>query len=195
MEISHTRLVPAPPARVWEALNDPETLKACIPGCESFVREPDGSWSATVATKIGPVSARFAGRVELADVTPPTGYTLKFSGQGGAAGFASGEAKVTLSPAGDGTSLAYAAKAQIGGKLAQIGSRLVDGAAAKIADDFFARLSERLGPPAEAIAAGAVAPAPLEPETAGSGRWVRYAAIGVIVALIVWLATRGGARF
>ena len=94
--------------------------------------------------KIGPVSARFAGRVELADVTPPTGYTLKFSGQGGAAGFASGEAKVSLSPAEGGTALAYVAKAQIGGKLAQIGSRLVDGAAAKIADDFFARLAETL---------------------------------------------------
>ena len=193
MELSHTRLVPAPPDRVWVALNDPDTLKACIPGCESFVREPDGTWSTTVALKIGPVSARFAGRVELADVTPPTGYTLKFNGQGGAAGFASGEAKVSLSPADGGTALAYVAKAQIGGKLAQIGSRLVDGAAAKIADDFFARLAETLGPgPAVAEAAGEAA---LEPETAGSGRWVRYAAVAVIVALIVWLATRGSIRF
>ena len=194
MELSHTRLVPATPERVWEALNDPETLKACIPGCESFVREPDGSWSATVAVRIGPVSARFAGRVELADVNPPAGYTLKFTGQGGAAGFASGEAKVALTPAEGGTSLAYVAKAQIGGKLAQIGSRLVDGAAAKIADDFFARLAERLGPP-PAEAAEAAAEAALEPETAGSGRWVRYAAIAVIVALILWLATRGGIKF
>ena len=102
MELSHTRLVPAPPDRVWEALNDPDTLKACIPGCESFVREPDGTWSTTVALKIGPVSARFAGRVELADVTPPTGYTLKFEGQGGAAGFANGSAKVGLSSADGG---------------------------------------------------------------------------------------------
>ena len=179
--------------RVWEALNDPDTLKACIPGCESFVREPDGSWAATVAMKIGPVSARFAGWVELADVTPPTGYTLKFNGQGGAAGFASGEAKVSLSPADGGTSLAYVAKAQIGGKLAQIGSRLVDGAAAKIADDFFARLAETDGPPPATPEAAAVAA--LGPETAGSGRWVRYAAIAVIVALIVWLATRGSIRF
>lgn len=93
-----------------------------------------------------------------------------------------------------GTSLAYVAKAQIGGKLAQIGSRLVDGAAAKIADDFFARLAERLGPP-PAGAAEAAAEATLEPETAGSGRWVRYAAIAVIVALILWLATRGGIKF
>ena len=193
MELRNTRLLPATRDVVWEALNDPETLKACIPGCESFVREPDGSWSATVATKIGPVSARFAGRVELADVTPPTGYTLKFNGQGGAAGFASGEAKVSLSPADGGTALAYVAKAQIGGKLAQIGSRLVDGAAAKIADDFFARLAETLGPPpAVAEVAGEAA---LAPETAGSGRWVRYAAIAVIVALIVWLATRGSIRF
>ncbi|CAG0985649.1 hypothetical protein BURK1_01986 [Burkholderiales bacterium] len=194
MDISHTRFVPAPRETVWEALNDPEALRACIPGCESFVREADGTWSATVATKIGPVSARFAGRVELADVDAPNGYTLKFNGQGGAAGFASGSAKVTLAPAVGGTTLSYTASAQIGGKLAQIGSRLVDGAAAKLADDFFARLSERVAPTAGADLA-TPAPAPLLPETPVSGTWVRYAAIAAIVALILWLATTGGVRF
>ena len=192
MDLSHQRFIAAAPERVWEALNDPETLKACIPGCEAFVREPDGSWSTTVAAKVGPVSARFQGRIDLADVNPPTGYTLKFNGQGGAAGFASGEAKVSLAPAEGGTTLAYVASAQIGGKLAQIGSRLVDGAAAKLADDFFARFAERLAP---------AGPVPAEPvsETVrrdeGGARWVRYAAIAAIVAILAWLALKGGLRY
>lgn len=184
--------MPAPPARVWEALNDPETLKACIPGCETFVREADGSWTATVAAKVGPVSARFAGRVELADVNPPTGYTLKFQGQGGAAGFANGEAKVLLAPADGGTTLAYTASAQIGGKLAQVGSRLVDGAAAKLADDFFARFTERVAPAAEIASP---APAPMLPAPSEGARWIRYAALAAIIALLMWLATKGGFRF
>ena len=168
MELSHTRFVPAAPARVWEALNDPETLKACIPGCESFVRESDQVWSATVNTRVGPVSARFAGRVELADVNPPVGYTLRFSGQGGAAGFASGEAKVTLAPTAGGTDVAYTANAKIGGKLAQIGSRLVDMAAQKMATEFFeafnSKLQERY-----AVVVVVAAPAPV-------GLWARIVA-------------------
>lgn len=193
MDLSNTRIIPAPPARVWEALNDPDTLKACIPGCERFEHDGDGAWAATVATKIGPVSARFNGRVELLDATPPTGYTLRFNGQGGAAGFASGEAKVSLAPADGGTALAYAASAQVGGKLAQIGSRLVDGAAAKLADDFFARFAARLAAPAAAEGAEAV----VEPEAAVSpGRaWVRYAAIAAIIVLLAWLASKGGFHF
>jgi len=188
MELSNTRIVAAPPEKVWEALNDPETLKACIPGCERFEREGDAAWSATVATRIGPVSARFNGRVEVLDATPPTGYTLRFEGQGGAAGFASGEAKVSLAPDAGGTSLTYAASAQVGGKIAQIGSRLVDGAAAKLADEFFARFAARLAPPlpgeAERAPAGATEEAP--------GRtWVRYAAIAAIIVLLAWLASKG----
>ncbi len=190
MDLSSSRLVPAPPSRVWDALNDPETLKACIPGCDSFVREADGTWATSVLAKVGPVSARFGGRIELADVNPPTGYTLKFQGQGGAAGFANGEAKVALAPAEGGTTLSYTASAQIGGKLAQVGSRLVDGAAAKLADDFFARLAERLAPPAEIAA-----PAPMLPAPGGAARWIRYAALAAIVALLIWLATKGSFRF
>ena len=191
MDLSHSRFVPAPPPRVWEALNDPETLRACIPGCESFVREADGSWTTTVAARVGPVSARFGGRIELADVNPPTGYTLKFQGQGGAAGFANGEAKVSLAPAEGGTTLSYIVSAQIGGKLAQVGSRLVDGAAAKLADDFFARLAERLAP---AVEIASQAPAPMLPAPGGGARWIRYAALAAIVALLMWLATKGGSR-
>ena len=193
MELSHTRFVPAAPARVWEALNDPETLKACIPGCESFVRESDQVWSATVNTRVGPVSARFAGRVELADVNPPVGYTLRFSGQGGAAGFASGEAKVTLAPTAGGTDVAYTANAKIGGKLAQIGSRLVDGAAAKIADDFFRRFAELVAPGGVETSAPAAEQAPAAGTTAAAGGrgWIRWAAIAALVALIAWLAASG----
>ena len=196
MELTNTRLVPAPVDRVWAALNDPDVLKACIPGCEAFDRQPDGSYAATVATRIGPVSARFTGRLELADVTPPTGYTIRFSGQGGAAGFANGEAKVRLAPAEGGTSLAYDANAQVGGKIAQIGSRLIDGVAAKLADDFFARFVERLAPeePATTDAAQAV-DAPAEASSGTSAPWVRWVAIAGIIAIIVFLALKGGIRF
>lgn len=190
MELSSSRFVPAPPGRVWDALNDPDTLRACIPGCESFVREPDGAWAATVAAKVGPVSARFGGRIDLADVNPPTSYTLRFQGQGGAAGFANGEAKVALAPAEGGTTLNYTASAQIGGKLAQVGSRLVDGAAAKLADDFFARFVEHVATPVEIAAP---APAPM-PRPAAGARWIRYAALAAIAALVAWLVSRGGFR-
>jgi carbon monoxide dehydrogenase subunit G len=148
MEMSSTRVIPAPPERVWAALNDPDTLKQCIPGCESLVRESDTHWRSVVAAKVGPVAARFNGSLELADVNPPSGYTLRFKGQGGAAGFANGEARVALSPADAGrTTLAYTATAQVGGKLAQIGSRLIDGVAAKLADDFFASFAAHFEPP------------------------------------------------
>jgi carbon monoxide dehydrogenase subunit G len=144
--MSSTRVIPAPPERVWAALNDPDTLKQCIPGCESLVRESDTHWRSVVAAKVGPVAARFNGSLKLADVNPPSGYTLRFKGQGGAAGFANGEARVALSPADAGrTTLAYTATAQVGGKLAQIGSRLVDAAAKKVADDFFRNFNEKVG--------------------------------------------------
>jgi len=147
MEMSSTRVIGASPDSVWEALNDPEALKACIPGCESFTRESDTRWRAVVAAKVGPVSARFTGAIELADVVAPTRYTLRFQGQGGAAGFANGEARIELSPAAGGqTSLAYTASAQVGGKLAQIGSRLIDGVAARMADEFFERFAARFAP-------------------------------------------------
>ena len=193
MELANTRVVPAPVDRVWAALNDPDVLKACIPGCEAFERQPDGSYGATVATRIGPVSARFNGRLELLDVEPPTSYRIRFNGQGGAAGFASGEAKVRLSPDAGGTALAYAASAQVGGKIAQIGSRLIDGAAAKLADDFFARFAERVG--AEEPEPAPAAPTAVRtPETA-SGAWVRWTAIAGIIAIIAYLLATGGTRF
>jgi carbon monoxide dehydrogenase subunit G len=187
MEMSNTRIVPAPRDRVWRALNDPDTLKASVPGCESLERVDGDSYRATVAAKVGPVSARFVGKLTLLDIDVPNGYRLKFEGQGGAAGFANGEAKVTLTDAPDNqTSLSYAVKAQVGGKLAQIGNRLVDGAAAKLADDFFARFIDSLSkPPVAELATHAPAPTPTVP--AGSRRWVRVLAIGVIIAILIYL--------
>lgn len=189
MEMSNTRQVPASRDRVWQALNDPDTLKASIPGCESFERIADDAYRATVAAKVGPVSARFVGNLKLADVDAPNGYTLKFEGQGGVAGFANGEAKVSLAPGtDDGTALSYAVKAQVGGKLAQIGSRLIDGAAAKMADDFFARFVEQVREPEREEA---VVPAPAADAPSGR-RWVRVLAIGVIIAILIYLYARGG---
>ena len=182
--MSSTRLIAAPPAAVWEALNDPAALKACIPGCESFERESESQWRAVVAAKVGPVSARFTGSMELADVVPPTSYTLRFKGQGGAAGFAQGEARVALSPDPQGTRLAYSAQAHVGGKLAQIGSRLVHGAAARLADDFFERFAARFAP-VEAPRPAAFAPAP----QARLPRWF----VPMIVATLVvtgWLLAK-----
>ncbi|HVS57174.1 MAG TPA: carbon monoxide dehydrogenase subunit G [Casimicrobiaceae bacterium] len=147
MEMNGSRTVPADIDTTWRALNDPEVLKACIPGCESVERVSDNEYRLTMTARVGPVSARFTGRIVLADIVAPTSYTLSFEGQGGAAGFAKGEARVTLSANEPGTRIDYQVKAQIGGKLAQIGSRLVDGAAAKVADDFFARFADRLGGP------------------------------------------------
>jgi carbon monoxide dehydrogenase subunit G len=184
--------VPAPPDAVWAALNDPEALKACLPGCESLEKIGDDEWRAVMAAKVGPVSARFSGTMRMTDSTPPTGYTLKFEGQGGAAGFANGEAKVTLLPAAGGaTALTYAVKAQVGGKLAQIGSRLIDGAAAKIADDFFARFSARLAPAVPIVTEEGIVVELASGQAPGSQRWVRYVSIAVILAIVVYLALRG----
>ena len=127
----------APPQTVWEKLNDPETLKACIPGCEQLDKTSDTEFSAVATTKIGPVKAKFKGKVTLSDIDPPHGYKISGQGDGGVAGFAKGGAVVKLAPKDGGTLLSYTVEAQIGGKLAQLGQRLINGAAKKVADDFF----------------------------------------------------------
>ena len=147
MEMTSTRAIPAPAAKVWTALNEHEMLKSCISGCESI--EPDGenAYRIVLAAKVGPVSARFTGKIQLADIDPPRAYTIRFDGSGGSAGFVKGEARVTLTSENDGTTtLAYVAKAQVGGKLAQLGSRLIDGAAQMQAEDFFTRLVAAMTP-------------------------------------------------
>ena len=147
----------APRDAVWAKLNDAETLKACIPGCEELVKLSDTEMTAVAVTKIGPVKARFKGKVHLSDLDPPNGYKISGEGDGGVAGFAKGGATVTLSEKDGGTLLSYNVEAQIGGKLAQLGQRLVNGAAKKIADDFFKNFAAVFAPvPAESGAITAV---------------------------------------
>jgi uncharacterized protein len=156
MEIKGAYKIAASREKVWAALNDAAILRKCLPGCEKLEKESDTSFSATVKTKIGPVSARFAGAVTLEDLDPPNGYRIVGEGKGGVAGFAKGAAKVTLSDDGGATVLAYDADAKVGGKLAQIGSRLVAGTVRKLTDEFFKKFAETVAPgsAAEKIAVG-----------------------------------------
>jgi carbon monoxide dehydrogenase subunit G len=147
MDMSGDRLIAAPRARVWDALNDPEILKACIPGCETIEKLSDTELTAVVAVKLGPISARFNGKVLLSDLDPPAGYTISGEGQGGVAGFAKGGAKVGLAEEGEATRLTYAVNAQVGGKMAQLGGRLIDSTAKSYAETFFTRFSELVAPP------------------------------------------------
>jgi carbon monoxide dehydrogenase subunit G len=145
MEFSGRYVIPASPQAVWAALNDPAVLKACINGCEEMEKTDPSHFAASVTLKIGPVKATFKGKVAMEEMDPPHRCVLKGEGSGGVAGFAKGEAEIVLTPEGSGTVLSYTAKANIGGKLAQIGQRLIDGAARQIADDFFARFANVVG--------------------------------------------------
>ena len=161
MDLTGEYRIPAPRETVWAALNNPDILKACIPGCQELNKTSDTELVAKVVAKIGPVKATFGGKVTLSDLDPPNGYTISGEGQGGAAGFAKGGAKVRLEPADGGTVtvLHYAADAQIGGKLAQIGSRLVEGTAKKLADEFFAAFAAQAAAAAPTATPAAAAPA------------------------------------
>jgi carbon monoxide dehydrogenase subunit G len=153
MDFSGEYRIPASRQKVWDALNDPAILQQCIPGCETLEKVSDTELKATVRMKVGPVSARFGGKVTLSDMDPPNGYRISGEGQGGAAGFAKGGAQVTLTESDDATVLNYKADAQVGGKIAQIGARLIDGTAKKLADEFFSKFSEVVGnggPPPDA---------------------------------------------
>ena len=142
MDMSGEYVISAPRKAVWEALNDPEILKQCIPGCESVDKTSDTEFEAKVTAKVGPVRAKFRGKVTLSDINPPNGYTISGEGSGGAAGFAKGGAKVSLSDDPEGTKLSYSVDATVGGKLAQIGSRLIDSTAKKMANDFFSSFAD-----------------------------------------------------
>ncbi|MBI1989163.1 MAG: carbon monoxide dehydrogenase subunit G [Betaproteobacteria bacterium] len=144
MEISGEQLIPRPQGVTWSSIIDPEVLKACIPGCESMDKVGNNEYEMVMGAKVGPVSARFKSKITLADVDAPNSYTLIFEGQGGVAGFAKGHANVKLLPEGEATRLQYTAKAMIGGKLAQVGSRLVDGVAKKLAENFFTKFNEHV---------------------------------------------------
>jgi carbon monoxide dehydrogenase subunit G len=158
MDMSGERRIPAPRLKVWNALNDPRVLQASIPGCESLEKISDTEFKATAAVKIGPIAARFNGRVQLADLDPPRYYTISGEGQGGVAGFAKGGAEVNLAEDADFTVMQYKVKAQVGGKIAQLGARLIDATAKSMADQFFDRfVNEVAGAPAEAGASGTAA--------------------------------------
>ena len=146
MEMSGEYRIPASRETVWQALNDPDVLRTCIPGCQELERTSDTGFSATVKAKVGPVSATFKGEVELEDIDPPAGYRIQGEGKGGVAGFAKGGANVRLAEDGGETILTYDADAKVGGKLAQIGSRLIAGTARKMADQFFGTFAEHVAP-------------------------------------------------
>src|SRR3954462_2864685 len=144
MDMQGSRHLAVTQQQAWEALNDPEVLKVCIPGCDKVEPTGENQYAIGMAVHVRPVSARFNGKINLLDVMPPNSYTLAFEGQGGAAGFGKGTAKVNLSPPaeGAGCELNYTANAQVGGKIAQVGQRLVDGVAKSMAEDFFRRFDE-----------------------------------------------------
>jgi carbon monoxide dehydrogenase subunit G len=144
MDMTGERRIPAPRQTVWQALNDTEVLKVSIPGCESLEKLGDDQMKATAAVKVGPISARFTGKVQLTDIDPPNGYRISGEGQGGVAGFAKGGANVALADDGADTLLSYHVNAQVGGKLAQLGSRLLDATAKQMADAFFDRFSQQV---------------------------------------------------
>jgi carbon monoxide dehydrogenase subunit G len=201
MEMSGEYKINAPREKVWAGLNDPEILKQSIPGCEEIDQTSDTSFTAQVTAKVGPVKAKFSGAVQLTDIDAPNGYRISGEGKGGAAGFAKGGANVQLEEDGDGTLLKYEVDAQVGGKLAQLGARLIDGTAKKMASQFFENFAEAVSDgddgAADAPAEAAPAAAPAAPAATagqvtamsqvGAGTWVS----GLVVAAIVLYALFG----
>jgi carbon monoxide dehydrogenase subunit G len=190
--------IPASPEIVWEALNNPETLRACIPGCERLERVGPERYEATAVVKIGPVKATFKANITQSELDPPWRCVLKGEGQGGAAGFTRGEAEVTLAPDGDATTLSYTAKATIGGKLAQIGQRLIDGAAKQVADEFFGRFAARVAaaagtaaPEPDVAAVSTAAPPPPQAPVLREGLAPEIWVVGLIAIIIILLAIFG----
>ncbi len=191
MQMSGEYRIEADRDAVWAALNDPEVLKQAIPGCQEIDKISDTEFAAKVKVKVGPVSAKFNGKVTFTDLDPPNGYTISGEGKGGPAGFAKGGAKVRLEADGAATILHYEVDAQVGGKLAQIGSRLIDATAKKMAGDFFAKFAEAVGGPApEAAALPAEAPAAeaTPPSALTTGVRPLYWVLGLIAAVVILLA-------
>ena len=189
MRMSAEQRVPASQQVVWDALNDPEVLRRSIPGCEYVEKIGDNELAAAVTAKVGPVKARFQGRIVLSDIDPPRGYRAAGEGRGGAAGFAKGNATVTLEPDGDVTLLKYDVEATVGGKLAQIGSRLVDAAANKFADDFFSRFNDIVSTAAARLSevVPETAPEPTSEISRGLPTVVWAAGLIAVVGLLLFL--------
>ncbi len=191
MEMQGTRQLKVNQQQAWDALNNPEVLKACIPGCDRIEASGENEFSMGTALKIGPVSAKFNGKIMLTDMQPPASYTLNFEGQGGVAGFGKGTAKVNLIPNAEGCELSYSVTAQVGGKIAQLGQRLIDGVAKSLSEEFFKRFdaeTEKLYPPQAQAATTADEPAaPAEAPAQGWPAWV-WVAVAVGVGLVIYLA-------
>ncbi len=191
MDMTGQYRIPAPREQVWAALNDPAMLKASLPGCESLEKVSDHQFAATVVAKVGPVKAKFNGNVTLSNLNPPESYTISGEGKGGAAGFAKGGADVRLTEDGDITVLTYTAKADVGGKLAQLGSRLIDGTAKKMADEFFDNFTQQVAGPVPApVPEPAPEPLPAAPpESLLQNKFV-WAAVAIVVLMILVLLFR-----
>jgi len=196
MEMTGEQLVPASQQETWNALNDPQVLKACVPGCESIEPSGNDTYQVLMVARVGPVSAKFKGKLSLSDIRPPNSYAISFEGQGGPAGFAKGGAKVNLTSENTNqTRLAYSVQANVGGKLAQIGSRLVDAAAKKVADDFFRNFNEKLSAPKPGHGAVDDAhdehhpePVPRDPDLpSASNTTLGFVAAGALVVYLVSL--------
>jgi carbon monoxide dehydrogenase subunit G len=202
MDMQGDRHLAVTQQQAWDALNDPDVLKACIPGCDKVEATGENQYAIGMSVRVGPVAARFNGKILLADVTPPSSYKLNFEGQGGAAGFGKGSAHVHLQPSADGCDLSYTAHAQVGGKLAQVGQRLIDGVARSMAEDFFKRFEDEMQRryPAPAMVAAATPAAasrqasspandPLPGESTGKRpplwAWAVFAAVVVLALLLL----------
>ena len=198
MDMTGEYRIPAPREKVWAALSDPETLKRSLPGCESLEKVSETEFVATVVAKVGPVKAKFNGNVGLTNLNPPESYTIAGEGKGGAAGFAKGSADVRLTETdANATVLVYTARADVGGKLAQLGSRLIDGTAKKMADEFFENFRQQLTPPAPVAELEAEREYPPEPEPARGGAFAElaqnkfvWAAAAIIVLMLLVLLFR-----
>ena len=202
MDMQGNRQLAVSQQQAWDSLNDPEILKACIPGCEKFEKVAENEYAVTVAVKIGPVSAKFNGKVKLADIQAPVSYALQFEAQGGVAGFGQGESKVELIPLEGGCELRYTVHSKVGGKIAQLGQRLIDGVAKSLAEDFFKRFEVALqvkfaegavtageGDGTQTTASSASSQAAGQ-SASSMQRWLWSAAAVVAVALLVWYFKR-----
>jgi hypothetical protein len=187
MEMQGNRLLAITQQQAWDALNDPEVLKTCIAGCDKVERSGENEFTVGVSIKIGPVAAKFSGKIALVDMVPPQSYTLSFEGQGGPAGFGKGSAKVQLTPVDGGTELNYSVQASVGGKIAQLGQRLIDGVAKSMAEDFFKRFDQEMQKQYPPVDAAVVE----EPEISASDSgfsvpvWV-WVAGAALVGLVIW---------
>jgi hypothetical protein len=187
MKMSGIRELAAPQVEVWQKLNDVDVLKRCIPGCESLEWSGDNDLKATVAVKIGPVSARFNGAVTLSDLDPPNGYRISGSGSGGVAGSAKGGANVRLKPSGAGTELSYDVDADVSGKIAQLGGRLIDATAASLANQFFDRFAAEFA--VAEVPAGTPARAPAGPGSSSRPTWLWWAIAAAAVVVLILAVT------